>query len=77
MGTVLDEADDAPALAGAVDAWLDRIERGGVDRAAIRAAVSGRGERAWLARLEDEIDAIYKERRSGGGSASSGSVALR
>ena len=77
VGTVLDEPDDGPALAGAVDAWLDRIERGDVDRAAIRAAVSGRGERAWLARLEDEIDALYKERRSGGGSASSGSVALR
>lgn len=57
-GAVVDEPDDADALARAIRAWLDRIGLGAIDRGAIRSRVEGRGQPAWLARMEDEVLAL-------------------
>ena len=53
-GTVL-AAPEAGALREALAGWLDRLARGGPDRAALRARVADRGLGPWLARLEELV----------------------
>jgi UDP-glucose:(heptosyl)LPS alpha-1,3-glucosyltransferase len=50
-GGVLADPSNAGALAAEIERWLGRIERGDIDRAAIRAAVLDRPQEPWLARL--------------------------
>jgi UDP-glucose:(heptosyl)LPS alpha-1,3-glucosyltransferase len=59
-GTVLDEAGDALALAGALRLWLDRAQAGIVDRSAVRAAVSQRSLAAWLEAMESIVIAAAR-----------------
>lgn len=54
-GTVVAGPADVAGLAGAIAAWLGRIEAHAIDRAAVRAAVADLSLDTWLARMEQEV----------------------
>ncbi len=77
VGTVLDDPRDVEGLARSVGVWLERIAAGTVDRARVRAAVGGREQVVWLARMVALVVELagenQSERRRPGRSSSPGS----
>ena len=54
-GSVVADPGDATAIARELERWLERVERGAIDRDAVRASVADLGRARWLARMEELV----------------------
>ncbi len=64
-GSVVADPGDVAGLRARLEEWIGRIAGGEEpDRAAIRAAVSDRGEETWLARLEEIVLELERSKRA-------------